>query len=189
MSAPQLTTTHTMPHLFTSQRLGFRQWQISDKAPYAAMNANPKVRQYFPSTLSVRESNASYDRLKSHIKQNGFGFFAVDLLSTNEFAGFIGFVKTPFEADFTPCVEIGWRLRESLWNQGLATEGALRSLEYAFENWDFDSIYSFTAVQNKPSERVMQKIGMHKVKEFDHPKVPAYSPLLRHVLYKIDRPH
>ena len=101
--------------------------------------------------------------------------------------GFIGFIHQTFESDFTPCSEISWRLRPEFWGKGYATEGAMACLDYGFNYLDFQSVYSFTATVNTRSERVMQKIGLHKVKEFDHPKLERSSWLCRHVLYKIDK--
>ena len=99
--------------------------------------------------------------------------------------GYVGLHEIGFEADFTPGIEIGWRLAADFHNQGYATEAAKAVLHLA-ESHEIKRLYSFTAKINVPSERVMQKIGMKKVGEFDHPKLPAESPLCRHVLYQHD---
>ncbi len=61
---------------------------------------------------------------------------------------------------------------------------AAACLVYAREVLRLPGVFAFTAVQNGPSERVMRKIGMQRVKEFDHPALPAGHPLSRHVLYE-----
>lgn len=99
--------------------------------------------------------------------------------------GFIGFHIATFEADFTPCIEIGWRLKRDAWGKGYATEGARACLEFGFTNLNFKEVYSFIAKINKPSQNVMKKIGMHYVKDFNHPKIERNSNLCRHVLYVI----
>ncbi|MEM6768490.1 MAG: GNAT family N-acetyltransferase [Bacteroidota bacterium] len=175
-------------YLFTSERLGFRNWQDKDMKPFAAMNADPKVLEFFPSLLSEDQSNASVHRFKDHFSEQGFTFFAVDTLNDQAFIGFIGLYRISFESFFTPGIEIGWRLAKGVWGKGYATEGALTCLAFAFERLGERQIYSFTALQNKRSERVMQKIGMERIGEFDHPKVPAESGLRKHVLYKIEKP-
>lgn len=120
------------------------------------------------------------------IKENGYGLFAVEEKETNEFLGFIGFHRATFEADFTPCIEFGWRLKKAAWGKGFATEGAAGCLQYGFTKLSFTDIYSFTAEVNTPSQNVMRKIGMKYVKDFDHPKLKQDSILKKHVLYHIN---
>ncbi len=172
-------------YLFTSKRLGFRQWKESDLDPFFyAINSDELVMEFFPGTMSREDSDGMAKRISDNIEKDGFGLFAVDLLKDNQFIGFIGFSKPRFEAHFTPCIEIGWRLRKDVWSKGLATEGAERCLQYGFETLVFDKVYSFTATNNKPSERVMQKIGMTYQGTFNHPKLPGHV-LEEHVLYCI----
>lgn len=172
-------------YFFVSERLGFRKFRDSDLEPFFKMNADSEVMKFFPSTLDTEETQSLIMRINAHIDENGFGFFAIDLLSENRFIGFIGLKRTNFKADFTPCIEIGWRLDKEFWNKGLATEGATRCLEFAFLNLKLNEVYSFTSLLNKPSERIMQKIGMAKISEFDHPLVEKGSRLKKHCLYKI----
>lgn len=176
-----------MSYLFTSPRLGFRNWKDSDYEAFANMNQDPEVMRFFPEPLKPEETKGLIDRIQQHFDEYGYTFYAVDHLVDDEFIGFIGMVRATFESHFTPCNEIGWRLRKEYWGTGLATEGAKACLEHGFSTLGFDEIYSFTATTNHPSENVMKKIGMTKVDEFDHPKLPADSPLLRHVLYKITK--
>ena len=170
-------------YIFQSQRLGFRKWNENDLAQLHELCADEEVMKYFVKTLNLEETKALYGRLVAQFDQHGYGLYAIDLLNSKEFIGFIGFLYCDFDAPFTPCVEIGWRLHKKHWNKGLATEGALRCLEYGRINLGFEETYSFTAINNRASERIMQKIGMTKKGEFDHPKVPNDHPLERHHLY------
>lgn len=172
-----------MDYIFKSDRLGFRQWQITDQQPYTALNQNPKVMQYFPNLLSPQESLAHIRRMNDHFAQYGYGFYAVDLLRNDEFIGFIGFSHPSFKSFFTPCVEIGWRLSDAHWNKGLATEGAQRCIDYAKKELNFPEIYSMTPFQNKPSEKVMIKLGMKRKGSFKHPLIKEGHPLEEHHLY------
>ncbi len=174
-------------YLFTSKRLGIRNWSLEDLEPFAKMNQDKDVMEFFPKTSTTKETREMILRLQEEFIHKGFTFYAVELLENKEFIGFIGLIQTVFVADFTPCVEIGWRLKKSAWNKGYATEGALRCLEYAFNELNLNEIYSFTPSINKKSERVMQKIGMKKVKEFNHPKIDKGHILEKHVLYKIEK--
>ncbi|MCR9065126.1 MAG: GNAT family N-acetyltransferase [Cytophagales bacterium] len=171
-------------YLFTSERLGFRDWLDKDYAPFAAMNQDKEVMKYFPKTLTESESAQTIERFKKQFSRTAYTFFAVDLLDTEEFLGFIGLYDTTFESYFTPCVEIGWRLKKDSWNQGIATEGALACLHYAKNETKLNEIFSFTSESNLPSQRVMQKIGMKHMGCFLHPKLPSGHALESHVLYK-----
>jgi len=93
---------------------------------------------------------------------------------------------TTFGSFFTPCVEIGWRIKKEDWGNGYATEAAKACLNYGFKILQFDKVYSFTSTINLRSEKVMQEIGMVKAGEFDHPDIPPDNPLCRHMLYKIE---
>jgi len=166
-------------------RLILRQWQESDHEPYIQLNADKEVMEFFQSTSTRDESLAQIARLVSHIDQYGFGFFAVERKDNQQFIGFTGLANDRFESHFTPCVEIGWRLSKVNWNQGFATEAARACLNYAFDILKLKEIYSYTAVDNKRSEHVMEKIGMNKVGIFDHPLIEDGHVLKRHVLYKI----
>ncbi|MBO9631866.1 MAG: GNAT family N-acetyltransferase [Chitinophagaceae bacterium] len=174
-------------YLFKSARLGFRNWTDADIAPFAALNADPVVMEFFPNTRTYDETASLVDKFRHDFEQNGFCFFAVDQLDTGAFIGFIGLNKPSFDAYFMPCVEIGWRLIKSVWGQGFATEGAIRCLEYAFDELNLEEVYSFTALINKRSERIMQKAGMEKVGEFSHPVLEAHHPLAMHSLYRLAR--
>lgn len=168
-----------------TSRLRLRDWKEADFEAFSQMNADEEVMKFFPKTLSKEESDAFAKAIIAEIKEYGFGLYAVEVKETNEFIGFIGFHRATFESDFTPCIEIGWRLKKEAWGKGYATEGAKACLKHGFEELDFDEIFSFTADINEPSKHVMKKIGLQFVKEFDHPRVDKDSPLLKHVLYHI----
>lgn len=172
-------------YLIETPRLGLRRWTAGDLEPFALMNRDPAVREFFPGLLTYEESVATVERLENHFDKYGYGFYAMDLLAIGEFLGFTGMIHTPFVSWFTPCVEIGWRLRREAWGSGYATEAALACLQHGWSVPGLDKIYSFTAVLNVRSERVMQKIGMRRAGEFDHPNIAEGHRLRRHVLYEI----
>ena len=176
-----------MNYILESNRLGFRQWKESDRTPFIALNADPKVMEFFPDVMSADEVDAMLTRMVDHITKHGFGFYAVDLLATGEFIGFLGLGIPRFELDFGPFVEIGWRTKQSSWGQGYATEGANALLDYGFNTLGLHTIYSMTAIQNKKSEHIMKKIGMSYDRFFDMPLLPEISLLRRHSLYHLDK--
>jgi len=167
-------------------RLLLRDWTLKDIEPFARLNSDSHVMKYFLKSLTKEESKEFLRRIKAEFSEYGYGLYAVERKDNGEFLGFTGFHNITFDVDFAPGVEIGWRIIHEAWNKGYVTEAAIECLEYAKRNLVLDEIYSFTSALNKASERVMQKIGMHKVKEFHHPNVPEGNPLLLHVLYKTD---
>ncbi len=176
-----------MTYIFTTERLGFRKWHESDIDKFVKINSSPLVMEFFPNTMSEQETMAMIERINKHFEEHGYGYFAVEELATRQFIGFIGLGHPRFESYFTPCVEIGWRLDEKFWGKGYATEGAKACLKYGFETLLLDKIYSFTALSNQRSENIMQKIGMEKIGEFDHPSIPNHQ-LTHHVIYLIKNP-
>lgn len=173
----------------TTERLILRLWRDSDREPFARMNADPRVMEFMPHVLSEEESDALADRIEAHFRQHGFGLCAVELQRDGIFIGFIGLNVPPFDAQFTPCVEIGWRLAADFWGQGLATEGAHAIVRYGFETLRLDELVSFTVPANARSRRIMEKLGMtyDPADDFDHPRLPTRHPLRRHVLYRLRR--
>ena len=171
-----------------TKRLLLRPWREEDFEPFAELNADPRVMEYFPSTLSREESIQMAQRMQAKIEERGWGWWAVSVVGGAEFIGFIG-MNTIDKTHFAPGVEVGWRLAYDYWGKGYATEGALACLTYGFENLQLQEIVSFAAAQNRRSIAVMKKIGMHRnpADDFDHPKIPEGHPLRRHVLYRLSR--
>jgi ribosomal-protein-alanine N-acetyltransferase len=169
---------------FESERLIFRDWVEPDKMDFRRMNSDPEVMEFFLKPLTAEESDAFLQRIVDEIKKLGFGLFAVETKCDGEFIGYIGFSEiTSFQADFTPAIEIGWRLCKEAWGKGYATEGAKACLEYAEKNLNLDKVYSMTAKINLRSQKVMKKIGMVWDRDFLRPTVPDGHPLKDHVLY------
>ncbi|MEZ4772620.1 MAG: GNAT family N-acetyltransferase [Bacteroidia bacterium] len=175
----------TKNYLFTSARLGFRNWEDADLEGMARINADEKVMEFFPSVATEKETHEFITRMQAQFSEKGFCYFAVDRLEDHSFIGFIGLSEKTFEADFTPCIDIGWRLDCAEWNKGYATEGAKRCLEYAFEDLRLNNIYSIAPKVNVKSEQVMKKIGMIKLYEFAHPLLKNDERLENCVLYMI----
>ena len=167
-----------------TSRLILRQWRAADREPFAEMRADPEVMEFFPSLLSRAESDDSADRAEAALANRGFGFWAVEIPGEADFAGFIGLTVPWFEAHFTPCVEVGWRLTRRCWGRGYATEGARAALDFGFEHLGLSEIVSYAVVSNTRSIRVMERIGMRFSAEFDHPGFAEGHRLRRHVLYR-----
>lgn len=171
-------------YIFTSERLGFRNWTEKDKPKMATINSDTKVMEFFPRVRNKKQTGEFIDRMKKQYAANGFCYFAVDKLENNEFIGFIGISEQNYEADFTPCVDIGWRLAQKEWGKGYATEGAKKCLDFAFNTIGLKTIKSICPIINNKSKRVMEKLGMMKVMTFNHSLLRGNKTLERCVLYE-----
>ena len=186
----QLTRRHTfdlMQFPPPTQRLIFRSWRDDDLPLFAAMNADPDVRRYFPSVQSREESDASVGRFVDQQKKHGHTFWATELRNTGEFIGFVGLVVPDQEIGMpADCLEAGWRLGKAHWGQGLATEAARACVDYAFSTLGAPAVGAITTVANQASIKVMKKVGMRFVRAFAHPKIEPEDPIAPHVLYVIE---
>lgn len=173
-----------------TQRLLLRQWRDADLAPFAAMNADPRVMEHFPNRLSRDDSDAWVGRIQAALREHGFGLWAVEVTDSAPFIGYVGLSVPRFAAPFMPAVEIGWRLGASYWGNGYAREAAHAVLAYGFTTIGLAEIISFTVPANRRSRAVMAAIGMthDPADDFDHPKLAVGSPMRRHVLYRIANP-
>lgn len=178
-----------MMESLATERLSLRRWREDDREPFQAINADPRVMEYFPSVLPPEDSDTLFERIQRHFERHGFGLWAAELREGQTFLGFIGLAVPNFDAHFMPAVEIGWRLRFDYWNRGLATEGAREAMRYGIEEVGLASLVSMTVPANLRSRRVMEKLGMTRDErdDFDHPLLPEGHSLRRHVLYRIDR--
>ena len=201
------------PYFLTTDRLRLRSWDESDRELFFQLNSDPEVMEYYRSTLNRSESDAFVDRIQANFSERGWGLWAVEIVGLSqpeiceksenssscqevrghEVVGFIGYVGLSipkFDAHFTPCVEIGWRLARHAWGHGFATEAASEVRDFAFETLKLAEIVSFTSASNTRSRRVMQRLNMtHDPREdFEHPSLPIGHRLSRHVLYRLKNP-
>jgi ribosomal-protein-alanine N-acetyltransferase len=171
----------------STARLLLRRWREADREPFAALNADPVVMEYFPARLTRADSDQLIAKIESGFDQRGYGLWALELRATGELIGFTGLDTPSFEAHFTPAVEVGWRLARSAWGQGYATEAGLTSVGLGFEEAGLGELVSFTSAANFRSRAVMKRIGMTRdpLDDFDHSELEEGDALRRHVLYRI----
>lgn len=178
-----------LPAVLETDRLILRQWRNADRAPFAALCADPEVMACFPAPLTRTESDAMVDRCTDLIAERGWGPWAVEAKAAGTCIGLIGLHVPAATLPFSPCVEISWRLARAWWGQGLASEGARAALGFGFGELGLDEIVAFTTLANVRSQALMARLGMARddAGDFDHPALPTGHPLLRHCLYRLPR--
>ncbi len=171
-----------------TERLLLRPWLPRDRAPFAALNADPEVMTHFPAPLTRAESDALIARLIERSTRDGFGFSAVERRTDGAFLGMVGLTRVGF-APLAPAVEVGWRLARAHWGQGYATEAAAGWLDHGFGALDLPEIVAMTVPANAPSQAVMVRLGMVRdpARDFDHPHIPEGHRLRPHLVFTIDR--
>ena len=174
-----------LPQLRTP-RLRLRAWRAADLPLFADLNADPIVTEYLGGPLTRAQSDALAERIAAQFVL-GFGLWAVEVRDGASFAGFVGLSRPQFQAHFTPCIEVGWRLAREYWGHGYASEAARAAISDGFERVGLREIVSFTAVENMRSRAVMERLGMRRSpdEDFEHPLLAPGHPLRRHVLYRL----
>lgn len=170
-----------------TERLLLRPWREEDREPFAAMNADPAVMEYFPATLNREKSDALAQRIDSDIQRLGYGFWAAEIPGEASFIGFVGIVAANSDMPFAPAIEIGWRLAKEHWGRGLASEGARAAADFGFGALGLEQIVALAAAGNTRSRRVMERLGMRRApaEDFLYPTLATDHPIAPHVLYRL----
>lgn len=170
-------------------RLVLRPFREEDHAPFAALNAHPRVAESLGSAPTRSESDAMVERFGTEMARQGWGFWAVEVSGGPPFVGMVGLHRVQAALPCAPAVEVGWRLHPDHWGHGYATEAAAAAVRFGFEQAGLEEIVAFTTTLNTRSQAVMERIGMVRdpAADFDHPAMPEGSPLRRHVLYRARR--
>ena len=173
-------------YLFASERLGFRNWIDSDIAKIIDISSDPDVMEFFPAIATKIQTVEFIYRMKLMYIEKGYCYFAVNQLKDESFIGFIGLCYQTYESQFTPSVDVGWRLNREYWNNGFATEGAKKCLDYGFNKLGLKKIIATAPIINIKSIRVMKKVGMERLTEFKHPRLKSDKQLEDCVCYEIN---
>jgi RimJ/RimL family protein N-acetyltransferase len=186
ISGMELRDDEPLPTL-SSSRIRLRRWRDEDRAPFAALNCDARVMQFFPGLLSRQQSDAMIDRIEAHFGEHEFGLWPIEVPDVAAFIGFAGLSVKRFAARFTPCVEVGWRLAFAYWGHGYATEAARLALAHGFGRLGLSEVVSYTSTTNRRSRAVLERLGMRRdaADDFDRPELPEDHPLRRHVLYRL----
>jgi RimJ/RimL family protein N-acetyltransferase len=170
-----------------TERLLLRRWRMSDREPFAAINADPAVMELYPAALTRADSDALIERIEDCFREHGYGLWAVEVVGETPLAGYVGLWPVEAELPFAPAVELGWRLARECWSRGIATEAAGACCTFAFERLGLMEVVAYTAAINTRSRRLMERLGMthDPAEDFPHPGIAAGDRLRPHVLCRL----
>ncbi len=173
------------PVTLTTERLILRPWRDEDLEPLFGINGDPESMRYFAATMNRAESDAWAARMRAHFAEHGWGFWVVAEAATGDFVGVVGLMTIPWQADFTPAIEIGWRIAPGFRRKGYAEEAARAALGFGFATLGLQKIVAFTVPGNAASWKLMERLGMAPAGAFDHPRLPEGHHYRRHLLYSL----
>ena len=101
-----------------TERFLLRRWRDADREPFARMNADPTVMEFYPAAALSRRKRRHGRPHQDAFCAAWFWPWAAELRETGEFIGYVGLAVPHFVAAFTPCVEIGWRLASDSVGEG-----------------------------------------------------------------------
>ena len=173
--------------MIETARLILRRWRETDRAPFAAINADPEVADWLGGPRFASRADAAIDRYNAAIDAHGFGRFAVECRDDGQLIGAVGVM--PETTGELVGFDLGWRLARSAWGQGYAAEAAGAAMADAFHRADVAEITAHTAASNLRSIALMGRLGMIRdaARDFDHPELAGDDPLRRQVFYFVRR--
>lgn len=155
-----------------TERLRLRPPMMGDFEDLSLLQQDPEMMRYISDGhLSTAEETRSWLTWHADLwREAGFSIWAADLKQEGKFIGWLGVSEPMWFPEVMPTPEIGWFIDRAYWGQGLATEGALAAIQFAFTRLEIDRLIGIYNAQNLTSGRVMEKIGMTFWKELPHPR-------------------
>lgn len=175
--------------MIETERLILREWRDADVDPFHAMCSDPRVMATLGPLMTRDETVALIRRCEDRQAANGHCFWAVERKADAALIGWCGVIVGNPNLPIAGEIEIGWRIAADEWGKGYAREAAQATLDWVWEKLAVDHVVAITSVGNTRSRGLMERLGMAYLPDgdFDHPNVPADSPLVRHVTYRIAR--
>ena len=171
-----------------TERLRLREWREDDRDTFYAIMNTPAVMRYLGGVQTPEQWAEAHQRMLGFTRDHGHTFWIVEDRANGEILGFCGIkrVNAPGAGNLTGNHEIGWRLRESAWGQGIAKEAAIASLDLAFERFGAPHVVAMTVPDNLSSQGLMARLGMARRADLDFEDTrfgPELNPAL---IWRID---
>ncbi|MBO9699955.1 MAG: GNAT family N-acetyltransferase [Sporocytophaga sp.] len=172
-----------MKIILETERFIIREILLTDVDGMYDLHSDPEVHKYLGnSTITDKKKIVDViNYVRRQYVDTGVGRWAIIDKNTNEFVGWTGLELVTEEMNkHINYYDLGYRLIKRYWGQGIATETAFASLEYAFNKLNADDVYARVDCDNVGSNKVLTKVGLRFIEEFDLHGV-------KHNWYKIDK--
>jgi len=178
--------------MIETERLILRPWREDDKPAFEAIINTPAMMTHFGGVRPAADIHALIDRQMEKQAADGHCMWAVETKADGALAGICGLrlgghPDTPVDGVY----ELGWRIAERHWGQGIAREAAEASRDWGWANTPATSIAAWTSIANAPSWGLMIRLGMQRRADLDF-RHPLYlgndDPEGDMIVYAIDRP-
>jgi RimJ/RimL family protein N-acetyltransferase len=147
-----------MTSILETPRLRLREMSLDDLDFVAAMLSHPEVMRFYPKLYSREEAIGWIERQLGRYARHGHGLWLAEDRATGEPRGQVGLAIQEVDGMEEP--EIGWLIHRPWWRQGLATEAALATRDWAFGTLGLSRVISLIRPENLPSQGVARKLGM-----------------------------
>lgn len=173
-----------------TDRLRLREWDEVDEARFYEVMNKPNVMRYLGGVQLPDEWRAAFQRVCAYQREFGFTFWIIEDRTSGDILGFCGLKRAnaPGGEAIAGEIEIGWRVREDRWGQGIAKEAAIAALDLAFERFAAPRVVAVTAADNAPSRGLMRRLGMERREDLDFidGRFPPESAVNPQVVYRIE---
>ena len=170
-------------------RLRLREWEAADEKRFFDILNKPAVMRWLGGVQKREEWHSAFERLCGYQRDWGHTFWIVERKSDRELLGFCGLkrVNHPGAGPITGDFEVGWRLREDAWGQGIAKEAAIASIDLAFDRFDAPHVVALTVPGNASSQGLMKRLGMSRREDLDFvdPRFPHPGEFNPAIVYSI----
>lgn len=172
-------------------RLRLRDWEDADEQRFYGIMNTPAVMRHLGGVQTPEQWHSAFERIRGFTRDFRHTFWIVEDKASGELLGFCGLkrVNAPGAGELTGMPEIGWRLRESAWGQGIAREAAIASLDLGFSRFGYDRIIALTIPANIESQGLMKRLGMARRSDLDFTDErfgPEVNPQIVHEMKSAD---
>lgn len=152
-------------------RLRLRRLRPSDELDLIALDSDPDVMRYVGSPAGVKSPEETQERVRQRISADHgrLGFWRVESRADSTFYGLGALIRMPSGDD----VELAYRLARPAWGQGIASEAGAALLDHAFRSLELPRVVAVTYPENRPSQRVLEKLGFVRHGDVDYKGVRA----------------
>ena len=154
--------------MIETERLLLREYTMDDFDALYDILSDAETMQHYPAPFDEARTRRWIEWNLDSYSKYGFGLWAAVLKETSELIGDCGITVQNIDGQDLP--EIGYHIHKKYWRRGFAKEAAIAVRDWAFQNTDYDTVYSYMKYTNVASYSTASAVGMRRIKEYPDPK-------------------